>query len=156
MFRLHRAIMPSKKTHYELRRSHAEPHSLGRGAVPGQYPPMTCSPKSAHSGVRFRTQAGAADVAEQAYGSEDDRGNTKCANAWTAPYTYSTSLENGYCFIFSKNVSGLTNRTTCPGCGVAVTLPHMFPEAYPWSRNSFVLKFLRSSQERFPSAPHNT
>jgi hypothetical protein len=32
--------------------------------------------------------------------------------------------ENGYCFIFSRNVSGLTNRTTCPGRGKAVTLPH--------------------------------
>ena len=56
---------------------------------------------------------------------------------------------NGYCFIFSMKVSGLTNRTACPGCGVAVTLPHVFPEAYPWSRTFFVLKFLRSSQERF-------
>jgi len=65
--------------------------------------------------------------------------------------------ENGYCFIFSKNVSGLTNKTTCPGCGVAVTLPHVFAEAYPWSRTSFVLKFLSPSGERSPSPdPHTT
>jgi hypothetical protein len=49
------------------------------------------------------------------------------------------------------NVSGLTNRTTCPGCGEAVTLPHVFPEAYPWSRTSFVLKFFSSSGEWFAS-----
>lgn len=52
-----------------------------------------------------------------------------------------------YCFIFSQNVSGLTNRTTCPGCGETVTLPHVFAEAYPWSRISFVLKFFSSSHE---------
>src|SRR5580658_5643121 len=55
--------------------------------------------------------------------------------------------ENAYCFIFSQNVSGLTNRTTCPGCGETVTLPHVFAEAYPWSRTSFVLKFFSSSHE---------
>jgi hypothetical protein len=52
-----------------------------------------------------------------------------------------------YCFIFSQNVSGLTNRTTCPGCGETLTLPHVFAEAYPWSRISFVLKFFSSSHE---------
>jgi hypothetical protein len=54
---------------------------------------------------------------------------------------------SNYCFNFSQNVNGLTNRTTCPGCGETVTLPHVFAEAYPWLRTSFVLKFFSSSHE---------
>jgi hypothetical protein len=38
---------------------------------------------------------------------------------------------SNYCFSFSQNVNGLTNRTTCPGCGETVALPHVFAEAYP-------------------------
>lgn len=56
-------------------------------------------------------------------------------------------LVSNYCFSFSQNVNGLTNKITSPGWGEIETLPHVFAEAYPWSRTSFVLKFFSSSHE---------
>jgi hypothetical protein len=104
-------------------------------------------PRSTHSGVTCHpTPDAAGGVTFLRIGTALD-GSHRRKQAAPKRRPAGCIQENAYCFIFSQNVSGLTNRTTCPGCGETVTLPHVFAEAYPWSRTSFVLKFFSSSHE---------